>query len=282
VLRAAGHGCARSEFRRVTRGAIALTRRGGCRPRVKARLAVRAGASALVVVNDRNRRWRTPVGGPAVPIPVVTVPANDAPRAGRRALIRVDGGNGWSSNVIADGGPSGARVAMAGGHLDSVPAGAGMNDNASGVAALLHTAQRLAARGLPLRFGFWGAEEIGLVGSSVYVRRLSRAERRRIGAYVNLDMVGSPGGTHGVYDDDARIQRALRRTLGADAPGPGIDIDGRSDHGPFDAAGIPVGGIFTGIDRCYHRRCDTIANVDRGVLGVSATAAENALVALAG
>ena len=86
---------------------------------------------------------------------------------------------------------------MAGGHLDSVPEGPGLNDNGSGVAAVLEMAEELGGRPLPdgtaLRFGFWGAEEIGLVGSTDYVDGLSRAERRRITAYVNLDMVGSPG-----------------------------------------------------------------------------------------
>jgi hypothetical protein len=42
-----------------------------------------------------------------------------------------------------------------------------------------------------------------------------------------------------------------------------------------------VGGIFTGLDDCYHRRCDTLDNVDRAVLTRSARAAGAALVDLA-
>jgi hypothetical protein len=282
VLRAVGRGCRRSDFARLRGGAIALARRGGCAIGAKARRAQRAGAEGLVVVNRRDRLLRAGLRPRGLHIPVVGVPSSRPPRSGQRARITLDGGSGRSVNVLAEGGPAGAPVTMAGGHLDSVKQGAGMNDNASGVAALLHVAERLAIRGLPLRFGFWGAEEMGLVGSTAYVRRLSRGERRRIGAYVNLDMVGSPGGTHQVYDDDERIQQALRATLGADAPPPRIEIDERSDHAPFAAAGIPVGGIFTGVDRCYHRRCDTLANVDLGVLAVSAAAAEQALVLLAG
>ena len=100
--------------------------------------------------------------------------------------------------MIGETGPADAeRVYMAGAHLDSVREGPGMNDNGSGVAAVLEVAEQLASRplagGAALRVGFWGAEEIGLVGSDRYVRRLSAAERRRIRAYVNLDMVGSPG-----------------------------------------------------------------------------------------
>jgi Zn-dependent M28 family amino/carboxypeptidase len=171
---------------------------------------------------------------------------------------------------------------MAGGHLDSVPEGPGLNDNGSGVAALLEIAEGLGGRRVPdgtaLRFAFWGAEEVGLVGSRRYVDGLSRAERRRIAAYLNLDMVGTPDGEPAVYDGDAAIEAALRRRLGPDAPQ--RDLGGASDHAPFADAGIPVGGIFTGLDDCYHRRCDTLDNVDRAVLTTSARAAGAALVDL--
>ena len=147
---------------------------------------------------------------------------------------------------------------------------------------MLEIAEELGGRRFPagtaLRFAFWGAEEIGLVGSRRYVDGLSRAERDRIAAYINLDMVGSPGAEPAVYDGDAAIERALRRHLGRDAPE--RDLGNSSDHAPFQAAGIPVGGIFTGLDDCYHRRCDTIDNVDRAVLTRSARAAGAALVDL--
>ena len=114
------------------------------------------------------------------------------------------------------------RVVMAGGHLDSVREGPGLNDNGSGVAAVLEIAEELGGRRVPdgtaLRFAFWGAEEIGLVGSRDYVEGLSSAERRRIAAYINLDMVGTPDAEPAVYDGDATIERALRRHLGSDAP----------------------------------------------------------------
>ena len=71
-----------------------------------------------------------------------------------------------------------------------------------------------------------------------------------------------------------RIERTPRRALGERVPAEGLG--GGSDHAPFRRAGIPVGGLFTGAsedgpggrprDPCYHRRCDTIDNVDRTVL----------------
>jgi aminopeptidase S len=189
-----------------------------------------------------------------------------------------------TSNVIGEVGPPGAaRVVMAGAHRDSVPAGPGLNDDGSGVTALLTIAHRVPARRLPagvaLRLGFWGGEEVGLVGSRRYVNGLSAAERRRIAAYVNLDMVGSPGAEPAVYDTNDRIETMLRRHLPPAAPQE--RLEGNSDHASFERAGIPVGGLFTGLDKCYHQACDTIRNVDRAVLATSTRAAEGALLDVA-
>ncbi|WP_345395164.1 M28 family peptidase [Nonomuraea salmonea] len=72
----------------------------------------------------------------------------------------------------------------------------------------------------------------------------------------------------------------------------GTDFDGRSDYGPFIAAGIPAGGTFTGaegiktsaqaalwggtagqaFDVCYHRSCDTTANINDTALNRNADA----------
>jgi Zn-dependent M28 family amino/carboxypeptidase len=116
--------------------------------------------------------------------------------------------------VIAETAAGGGdRVVMAGGHLDSVPAGPGINDNGSGTAALLEIADALGgrARGARIRLAFWGAEELGLIGSRRYVRRLTPEQRDAIAAYLNLDMVGSPEPAHGVYSDaDPRIERRRR------------------------------------------------------------------------
>jgi aminopeptidase S len=166
-------------------------------------------------------------------------------------------------NVVGDRGGAG-RVVMLGAHLDSVPAGPGMNDNASGSAAVLAAAERLARDGAdPVRVAFWGAEELGLYGSRRHVARLGGVARRRIAAYLNLDMVGTPGGRAAVYDTDDVIERALRRGLRAAGRDPSEeDLGASSDHAPFRRAGVPVGGVFTGLDDCYHRPCDRRGNVD--------------------
>jgi Iap family predicted aminopeptidase len=284
TVRAAGLGCSAEALAALGRGDVALIQRGTCSFREKALAAQRAGAAAVLIADEQ------PVHGSlqrtGIRVPVLAVGASAAGLAGEEVRVAVDAASTIrrSPSVIGETGAAGARrVLMAGGHLDSVPEGPGLNDNGSGVAALLEIAEELGGRRVPdgtaLRFAFWGAEEIGLVGSRHYVDDLSRAERRRIAAYLNLDMVGSPDAEPAVYDDDGAIEAALRRRLGADAPE--RDLGGASDHTPFEDAGIPVGGIFTGLDDCYHRRCDTIDNVDRAVLTTSARAAGAALVDLA-
>ena len=63
-------------------------------------------------------------------------------RAGTTATVAVV--NDPQSNVIAElDGRNDDNVVMAGAHLDSVPAGPGINDNGSGSAALLELAQQL-------------------------------------------------------------------------------------------------------------------------------------------
>ncbi|GGV27233.1 M28 family metallopeptidase [Streptomyces spectabilis] len=196
-------------------------------------------------------------------------------------------------NLIADwpgGDPN--QVVMSGSHLDSVSRGAGINDNGSGSAAVLETALAVSREQYKptkhLRFAWWGAEELGLVGSSYHVRNLPAAERTKIKGYLNFDMIGSPNPGYFVYDDDPTIERTFKNyyaglNIGTE---PEREGDGRSDHTPFKNAGVPVGGVFTGastaktsaqaqkwggtagqaFDRCYHSSCDTTANINNTAL----------------
>jgi Zn-dependent M28 family amino/carboxypeptidase len=219
-----------------------------------------------------------------------------------------------SHNVIAEtaGSRDGAWIVV-GAHLDSVPEGPGINDNGSGTAAVLEAALQLAqepAQGRhPLRFAFWGAEERGLLGSRHYVEALSEEERRRIALYINLDMVGSPNFTRyvqGPATADDGPAALVRRELVAEFRDRGLNIQDRtgtrfgSDDSSFSQKGIPTVGLYTGagglksesqaslfggtagrpFDPCYHQACDTIDNIDRGVLEQNAQALLHALKAL--
>ncbi|EFL34179.1 aminopeptidase [Streptomyces viridochromogenes DSM 40736] len=192
-------------------------------------------------------------------------------------------------NLVADwpGGDT-SQVVMAGSHLDSVTSGPGINDNGSGSAAVLEAALAVSrAQYKPtkhLRFAWWGAEELGLVGSRYYVNRLATGDRSRISAYLNFDMIGSANPGYFVYDDDPAIEKTFKEYFSGIGVPTEIETegDGRSDHAPFKSAGVPVGGLFTGasrtktaaqvakwggtagqaFDRCYHSSCDTTANIN--------------------
>ncbi|GLW65172.1 aminopeptidase [Actinomadura rubrobrunea] len=225
-------------------------------------------------------------------------------------------------NLIADWpGGNEDEVLMVGAHLDSVTSGPGVNDNGSGSAAVLETALTVARTGYQpsrhLRFGWWGAEELGLIGSRAYVNSLSSADRSRIKGYLNYDMIGSPNAGYFVYDGDdsdgvgagpgpagsAEIERVIQEYFaGIGVPTRGTDFDGRSDYGPFIRAGIPAGGTFTGaegiktaaqarlwggqagvaFDRCYHRSCDTTGNINDTALDRNADSIAHAVWTLAG
>ncbi|PRY61580.1 aminopeptidase S [Knoellia remsis] len=209
--------------------------------------------------------------------------------------------SGTSYNLIAEwpgGDPT--NVVMMGAHLDSITGGPGINDNGSGTAAVLETALAYAASGQTpknrLRVGFWGAEELGLVGSKAYAASLSTTEKDKIRVYLNYDMIGSVNPGYFVYNDNPAGNGA-RDELTAyydsrGIPWEYIDVQGRSDHAAFRSYGIPTAGIFSGaeglkssaqaqkwggtagraFDPCYHRACDTTANIDPTALDRGADA----------
>ncbi|ACU38779.1 M28 family peptidase [Actinosynnema pretiosum subsp. pretiosum] len=200
---------------------------------------------------------------------------------------------------------------MLGGHLDSVTAGPGINDNGSGSAGLLEVALTAARTNFAptkhVRFAWWGAEELGLVGSTYYVNNLPSAERSRIKAYLNFDMIGSPNPGYFVYSASGQpsgslaLQQLLQSAFSGVVATELTSVGGRSDHAAFARSGIPVGGLFTGaevaktsaqaqkwggtagvaFDRCYHRSCDTTANINATALDRNADAIAFALWGLA-
>ncbi len=182
-------------------------------------------------------------------------------------------------NVIAEWPHGDAdNVIMAGAHLDGVPAGPGINDNASGSSAVLEVALAVArADARPtkrLRFGWWGAEELGLIGSKYYAKNLGDTGRAKLDAYLNFDMVGAKGiTTWGVYNQNAAIANTFKEYFAAKSIGTyNIAWNGSSDHSAFTPYNIPVGGIGSSDDACYHSACDTIANVEGRVMGHSTNA----------
>ena len=302
-LRAVGNGCTDQELAGISPGDVALALPAGCLFRIKAANAQRAGAGALLIADPARSRGASTATlvapGAGLPVAIVRRALAERLRDGSRVRIRVDaeGGNRTGFSVIGQSAGSGSRVVMAGGHLDSVPAGPGINDNGSGVAALLALAQTGGPRapGAPLRLGFWGVEEFGLYGSRRYVASLGPEGVRRVAAYLNLDMVGSPNPVRAVYgagESRPRARPAARRIaqLLRARVRPAEGTGGGSDHVAFATAGVPVGGVFTGAsergpggrprDGCYHLECDRLPNVDPRVLVEVARATASTLAVL--
>jgi len=109
-------------------------------------------------------------------------------------------------NVIAETKEGDAdNVIFLGAHLDSVQAGPGINDDGSGTAGILEIARSFAKqKGIKnkVRFGWWGAEESGLVGSLYYTSQLTAEEADKIRYYFNYDMIGSPNPAYIVYEGE--------------------------------------------------------------------------------
>jgi len=306
---ATGSGCTAGELPASVRGAILLVQPGPCYRRAQAEAAQQAGAVAIVVAYPQ---WEpgfvlrpTLIYPDGIGIPVIGAAREvglalaDAADAGTTVHLATETSivDRPAASVIADtpGGDPG-RVVMLGGHLDSVIDGPGINDNGSGTMTILEIARRLAAIGpttTTVRFAFWAGEEIGLYGSSQYVRGLASDELAAIEVYLNFDMLGSPNGGRLVYADadaapgSGRVTELFESVLAAaNLASERLDLSAASDQYPFAQAGVLTGGLFSGaneyktedqaatfggtpralFDACYHRACDLPANVDATLL----------------
>jgi Zn-dependent M28 family amino/carboxypeptidase len=312
-------GCAASDYDGLpVQGAVALADRGGCPFNQKEGVAANRGAVAMVVAdNVDDQQMSGTLGADAdVKIPVVSVTKSIGAQLRAQpgpTTIKLNASTQSfrARNIIAQtktGSPS--DVVMAGAHLDSVPAGPGINDDGSGVAAVLETAVQLGNSPQvhsAVRFGFWGAEELGLIGSRNYVESLNLDQLKDIALYLNFDMLASPNPGYFSYDGDqslsldargkpvvpegsAGIERTLVAYLkAAGKPAQDTSFDGRSDYDGFTLAGIPAGGLFSGaeakksdeqaklwggtpgepFDPNYHQKTDTLEHIDRISLGIN-------------
>jgi Zn-dependent M28 family amino/carboxypeptidase len=316
---ASASGCLADDFVGFPAGNIALVQRGTCTFGAKVANAQAAGASAVVIFNQgtpgRTALDFRPTLGFQASVPVVAVSFADgqALAASTTAHVKVDFFTATSYNVIADlHGVNDSNIVMAGAHLDSVPAGPGINDNGSGSAALLEVGQQLANH-VPqntIRLAWWGAEELGLIGSTAWVnQQVTEGTLDDVALYLNFDMIGSPNYFFGVYDANLSTYKpppAVPIPAGstdiestfesfytlADEPYDDTEFSGRSDYQAFINNGVPSGGLFTGaevvktaaqqaiwggttgaqFDPCYHQACDTFANNSDHALDVNSDA----------
>jgi aminopeptidase YwaD len=78
-----------------------------------------------------------------------------------------------------------------GAHIDSVEGTSGADDNASGVAVLLEAARILSQADiqLPLLFCAFNLEELNMIGSTAFAKKL-KAAGKKLTAMISLEMVG--------------------------------------------------------------------------------------------
>ncbi|GAA1132518.1 M20/M25/M40 family metallo-hydrolase [Microbacterium aurantiacum] len=316
-------GCDPASFTDIPAGSVVVVQRGVCAFGDKVANATAVDAAAVLIANnapglvengtvgDRNTSSApaaslTPEDGAVLFDLIAAAQGAEQPAPTADVVIEKEFVAVPTFNVIAEsiaGDPE--DVVVIGAHLDGVDAGPGVNDNASGSAALLALADQVAAYEFPndrkIRLAFWGAEEIGLLGSTHYVTDLAEndpAALERISAYLNYDMIGSDNYTVGVYDADQSTFEApvtvpegsiaLEAIFtdffdGVEQPWVDSEFSGRSDYQAFIEAGIPAGGLFSGadtvkteeeaaifggtagepLDSNYHRPTDTLENVNR-------------------
>ncbi|KAG9233311.1 putative leucine aminopeptidase 2 [Amylocarpus encephaloides] len=307
-------GCETKDFAAVTKGSIILVGRGVCKSAIKDALGSTAGAVGMLVYNNVEgnldgyslQKITTSEGA--------YVPAGGISKADGEALVaRVQAGETivahistttkvtTTYNVVAEtiGGDHDNVIFMSG-HSDSVAAGPGVNDNGSGTISLLEVAIQLTAFSVnnAVRFAWWSAEEEGLLGAEYYVTEAPQTELDKIRLMLDFDMMASPNYAYQVYDGDGsafgesgpagsgEAEHEFERYFVQDAGlnFTTIEFDGRSDYGPFLAAGVATGGIACGAegiktveeaamfggqagvayDVCYHSACDNASNVNVG------------------
>jgi putative aminopeptidase FrvX len=155
-----------------------------------------------------------------------------------------------SGNVICTlAGDTGSTI-TAGGHFDFVDRGEGIVDDWSGVSLLpsLYEALKMAPHRHTFRFVAFADEERGLIGSTKYVKALSKEARTEVRAFVNLDSIGVTGTKVWVRRSSPELLKRLLEiagTLGLKIQGVTVDGGGDDDTHPFLDARIPVISIHS-------------------------------------
>jgi Zn-dependent M28 family amino/carboxypeptidase len=319
-------GCEAADYPAATAGNVALVQRGTCPFVQKAAVAQQVGAAGVIIFNDgaNDTRQNALFVLNQVDLHIPAVISSFG--VGNELYQMVKNGQNvtvdfstfghlkdrFFPQVIAETkGGDAKNVLVVGAHLDSVPAGPGINDDGSGTAMLLAQAEAMAkhhnAKNLrqKIRFGWWGAEEEGLIGSNYYAANLTQAQVDKIDGMLDYDMLASQNYVRFLYDGDGS-------TFGdafAGPPGSGliekvqddwfkskgqqtdrVQFDGRSDYVGFTNRGIPAGGIFAGAEQpktpeqeaiyggsagsaydvCYHEICDDLLTILTGIPPLSA------------
>ena len=290
-------GCSAADYGSVSvRGAIAVVDDTGCSVGAKQNAALAKGAIGLLVASA-PRTGGSPSGlftpgyyqRLTVPVGVIGADADAALRstnASVRLVLDSKPVMVKTRNVLAQTKSGDTKnVVMAGAHLDSAARSPGINDNGSGVAALLETAVALGAQpkiANAVRFVFWGSEA---EASTKYVGALDRDQLNDIALYLDVDTIASPNAGYFTFDGDqsgqpnpdippqtvpagsAGVERTLAGYLSLGGVRPAdMPLTRTADYGPFMAAGVPIGGLTAGSSQ---RKTEVQARLWGGQAGVA-------------
>ncbi|KAF1955913.1 Zn-dependent exopeptidase [Byssothecium circinans] len=273
-------GCNATDYPSTVTGNIAYIKRGTCPFSEKVTNAKTAGAVGVIIYNHINKTVSGTLGGPGDWLPSVTVEyapgqailaqLSSAAEVSASIYINVIQENRTTFNVIAETKTGDHNNVLAlGAHTDSVPEGPGINDDGSGTIGVLTVAKHLSKFSVKnaVRFGFWSAEEFGLLGPYHYVKTLNgtisgnASEISKVRAYVNFDMIASPNYALGVHDGDGSTfnfsgppgSDTIEKNFGAFFTSKNLsfipsEFSGRSDYAAFLENGIAAGGVDTGAE----------------------------------
>lgn len=309
-----GEGCSAGEYSAVPHGSILVLKEPTtCSVQTQHRAASESGAAASLVASDDGVApyiWLEGAGSRDIPTAGITKPTAEKIRASEAPVtmtLEMATERRSSLNLIAES-PGREEAAIdLGAHLDSVPQGAGINDNAVSAAVLLEEAAKSAA--IPHRkthrFMFWSGEEFAFAGSRSFLRHAERVED--IEAYVNLELVAAPNsGFFYARGDGSRASRTIEDTIIDGYRRIGIDAERdpneapRSDDSSYQDAGIPTGGFWGGsfevktreqaekwggtagepFDSCYHQPCDTADRIDEEKIAITADVVDHTLATI--
>jgi aminopeptidase YwaD len=264
------------DFPAAASGSVVLVQRGEIFFSEKVANAQAAGAVGVIIYNNEAGGFSGAVEDAG--IPAVTISREDgqalvsslsAGAVNVALAVEVDESAAQSRNVIAKP-PTGTCRVIVGGHLDSVLAGPGANDNGSGTAVTIELARAMAADGQfgDVCFVLFGAEEIGLIGSIHYLDSLPAMERDGIEAMLNFDMlaVGDAwplGGTTSLVNLAGEVMEKIGIPYTIQSLPEGVG----SDHAPFQNAGIPAIIVNCFCDPNYHTAQDLPQFVKQERLG---------------
>lgn len=164
-----------------------------------------------------------------------------------------------SHNIVVTKKGGSEKTIIVGAHYDSAGSH-GVDDNGSGVSLLLEVLNQVKDKDVPytIKFVFFGAEEIGLIGSNHYVGSMNDTEIKNTLFMINIDSVlagdvaylyGGRVQSDGTVSKDEEVKKAyaIAESLHLDIhlpPKGNPDIpfptgQKRSDHAPFNDKGIP-------------------------------------------